>query len=102
MVASGCGIFTFCDATFKGSAANRRLADPIVGMAAVHGGGGYWMVASDGAIFNFGSAKFYGTAAGALAGQRAVGVDASPQNDGYWVASQWGGVDTASPSGMKM
>jgi hypothetical protein len=60
------------------------------------------MVAADGAIFNFGAAKFYGTAAGALAGQRAVGLDASPKNDGYWIASQWGGVDTASPTGMKM
>jgi hypothetical protein len=102
LVASDGGLFTFGDARFYGSAANRRLLDPIVGMAAAPGSGGYWLAAADGAIFSFGGARFYGSAAGALAGQRAVGVDASPTNDGYWVASQWGGVDTASPSGMRM
>jgi hypothetical protein len=37
------------------------LNQPIVGMAAVPGGGGYWEVASDGGIFSFGDAQFYGS-----------------------------------------
>src|SRR5262249_12281339 len=102
-VASDGGIFTYGDAKFYGSAGSSQLLAPIVGMSPVATGGGYWMVGADGRVFNYGStAHYYGSATGVLGGQRAVGIDASPTNDGYWVASQWGGVDTASPSGMKM
>ncbi len=101
LVASDGGIFTYGDAHFYGSAGSVHLLEPIVSMAPVATGGGYWMVAADGHVFNYG-AHFYGSAIGVLGGQRAVGIDASSTNDGYWVASQWGGVDTASASGMKM
>ena len=32
----------------------------MVGIVAVPGGGGYWLVASDGGVFAFGSAPFLG------------------------------------------
>ncbi len=103
LVATDGGIFTYGDARFYGSAGGVHLNEPIVGMAPVATDGGYWLVGADGRVFNYGSsAHFYGSATGVLGGQRAVGIDASAANDGYWVASQWGGVDTASPSGMKM
>ncbi|WP_298210038.1 G1 family glutamic endopeptidase [Ferrimicrobium sp.] len=37
------------------------LNAPIVGMAAVPNGGGYWLVAADGGVFDFGDANFYGS-----------------------------------------
>ncbi len=40
------------------------LAAPIVGMAAVPNGGGYWLVAADGGVFDFGDANFYGSLGG--------------------------------------
>ena len=40
------------------------LDAPVVGLAAVPGGGGYWEVASDGGIFSFGDAQFYGSMGG--------------------------------------
>ena len=37
------------------------LVLPIVGMASVANGSGYWMAAADGGLFAFGSAGFYGS-----------------------------------------
>jgi hypothetical protein len=48
---------------FHGSAGSLPLNKPVVGMAATHDGGGYWLVASDGGIFNYGDASFHGSAA---------------------------------------
>jgi hypothetical protein len=64
LVASDGGIFAFGDAGFYGSMGGRRLARPVVGMAAPFGGGGYWLVASDGGIFAFGDAAFAGSMGG--------------------------------------
>ncbi len=50
------------------------LNKPIVGMAAVPGGGGYWEVASDGGIFAFGDAKFYGSMGGQPLNQPIVAI----------------------------
>ena len=61
LVASDGGIFSFCDATFRGSTGATRLAQPIVGMAHTPSGNGYWLVARDGGIFAFGDAVFRGS-----------------------------------------
>ena len=37
------------------------LNRPIVGIAALPGGDGYWLVASDGGVFAFGDAGFFGS-----------------------------------------
>ena len=41
-----------------------RSTQPIVGMAVMPAGDGYYLVASDGGVFNFGSAQFYGSTGG--------------------------------------
>ena len=36
-----------------------------------------------------------------MGGQSAVAIVASPARNGYWIATQWGGVNTGTPSGLK-
>jgi len=64
LVASDGGVFAFGDATLSGSMGATPLNKPVVGMAAVPMGGGYWLVASDGGVFAFGSATFLGSMGG--------------------------------------
>ena len=56
------GIFAFGDAPFDGSTGNDALSEPMVGMAAPPGGGGYWLESADGAVFSFG-ARYLGSVA---------------------------------------
>jgi hypothetical protein len=60
MVASDGGIFSFGDASFRGSTGSTPLNKPIVGMARNPKADGYWLVASDGGIFAF-NAPFFGS-----------------------------------------
>ena len=66
-VAADGGIFSF-GPPFAGSAGGKKLAKPIVGMAATPSNNGYWLVASDGGIFSYGDAAFYGSTGAAEAG----------------------------------
>ena len=70
LVAADGGVFDFGNASFYGSTysygltglgGSHPLNAPIVGMAAVPNGGGYWLVAADGGVFDFGNASFYGS-----------------------------------------
>ena len=61
-MASDGGIFAYGDAGFFGSAGRSISTRPIVGMAATHDGGGYWLVAADGGIFAYGDAALRGSA----------------------------------------
>ena len=63
-MASDGGIFSYGDAQFYGSAGALPLAQPIVGMAGMPDGGGYWFSAADGGLFNYGDAPFYGSGTG--------------------------------------
>ena len=58
-VASDGGIFTFGDASYRGSTGGEALVAPVVGMSSPSQTG-YWEVASDGGIFSFGL-PFYGS-----------------------------------------
>jgi uncharacterized protein YkwD len=102
MVASDGGIFTFGDARYHGSAGGHFLPAPIHGMAVDKSGGGYWMVSDDGHVYAYGNAPNYGSANGMMSGQPASGIASSPNGAGYWVATQWGGVDTATKTGMRI
>ena len=93
-VASDGGIFSFGDAQFYGSMGGHPLNQPIVGMAAVPGGGGYWEVASDGGIFSFGDAQFYGSMGGHPLNKPVVGMAAVPGGGGYWEVASDGGIFT--------
>jgi hypothetical protein len=52
---------TGAGAPFLGIHGRDTAQRPIVGMAVMPAGDGYYLVASDGGIFNYGSAKFYGS-----------------------------------------
>jgi polysaccharide biosynthesis protein PslG len=71
-----------------------RLNQPIVGMAATPGGGGYWLVAGDGGIFTFGDARFYGSTGAIRLNQPIVGMAATPGGGGYWLVAGDGGIFT--------
>jgi hypothetical protein len=92
LVASDGGIFTFGDATFKGSTGAIHLNRPIVGMAATPDGGGYWLVASDGGIFTFGDATFKGSTGAIHLNRPIVGMAATPDGGGYWLVASDGGI----------
>ena len=59
------------------------LNKPVVGMTAVPGGGGYWLVASDGGIFTYGDAEFYGSTGSLHLNKPVVGMAATPDGKGY-------------------
>ncbi len=92
LVASDGGIFSFGGAGFYGSMGGRPLNKPVVGIAAVPGGGGYWEVASDGGIFSFGSAQFYGSMGGRPLNKPVVGIASTPTGGGYWEVAADGGI----------
>ena len=51
-------------AQFYGSTGAIHLAQPIVAMAAMPTGGGYWFSAADGGLFSYGDAPFLGSGVG--------------------------------------
>ncbi len=85
-------VYSFGGARNYGSMAGHRLAEPVVGMAALPTGKGYWLVASDGGVFAFGSAHFYGSEGGKKLASPIVGMAALPTGKGYWLVASDGGV----------
>ena len=87
------GVFSFGDARFAGSVANRPLAAPIVGLAADPTGNGYWLAGRDGGVFAFGDAAFHGSIGnpGAMIAP-IVAIAATPSGQGYWLVGADGGV----------
>ncbi|MHB1534133.1 MAG: hypothetical protein ACYC1D_05885 [Acidimicrobiales bacterium] len=69
-------------------------AAPIVGIAATHDGGGYWLVASDGGVFAFGDAVFHGSlpSLGVVPAAPIVGIAATHDGGGYWLLGADSGV----------
>ena len=80
-----------CANAFHGSMDGASLNEPIVGMASIPGGGGYWLVAADGGIFSF-DAPFYGSMGGQHLNQPIVGMASTPDGKGYWLVAADGGV----------
>lgn len=68
------------------------LNAPIVGMAALPDGQGYWLVGADGGVFSFGLAQFYGSTGGLKLNAPIVGMAATPDGAGYWLVASDGGV----------
>ena len=90
MVAKDGGIFAF-DAPFDGSMGGLHLNAPIVGMAALPNGGGYWLVGADGGIFAFG-APFDGSMGGKALDAPIVGITATSDGGGYWFVGADAGI----------
>jgi Tol biopolymer transport system component/ribosomal protein L24E len=91
-VAADGGIFSFGDASFAGSTGDKKLNQPIVGMASSPTGRGYWFVAADGGIFSFGDATFYGSTGDKKLNRPIVGMAPSPTGRGYWFVAADGGI----------
>ncbi|MHB1499023.1 MAG: hypothetical protein ACYCXN_14070, partial [Acidimicrobiales bacterium] len=69
-----------------------KLPSPIVGGAAVPGGGGYWLVAANGGVYSFGDARFFGSPGGKRLNRPVVGMAATPDGRGYWLVASDGGI----------
>ncbi|HWE55197.1 MAG TPA: hypothetical protein VG435_06765 [Acidimicrobiales bacterium] len=92
MVTADGGVYSYDGARFYGSTGGRRLAQPLVGIAASSDGRGYYLVAADGGVFTYGDARFEGSAAGHPLAAPVVGIAAAPGGHGYWLAAADGGV----------
>ena len=91
------GVFSFptganSPAPFLGSLGNLTLNVPIVGMAVMPAGDGYYEVASDGGVFAFGSAQFYGSMGGTKLNKPVVGMAVTFDGGGYWLVASDGGI----------
>ncbi len=84
-----------------GLSGTKPLAAPIVGMASIPGGSGYYLVGADGGVFNFGSAPYHGSTytygITGLSGSHPlnapiVGMASTPHGNGYWLVAADGGV----------
>jgi ribosomal protein L24E len=84
-----------------GLSGSHPLAAPIVGMANLPSGKGYYLVGADGGVFNFGSAPYHGstysygiTGLGGAHPLNApiVGMASTPHGNGYWLVAADGGV----------
>jgi hypothetical protein len=53
MVASDGGIFSFGDASFRGSLGGNSMSVPIVGMSPNYAAGGYYVVNANGQVWKF-------------------------------------------------
>ena len=83
-----------CAGSLAGLPARQYLRAPIVGMAALGDGSGYWLVATDGGVFNFGHAQTFGSLGGLTLNKPIVGMAAKPDGSGYWLVAADGGVFT--------
>jgi len=90
-VASDGGIFSF-GAPFFGSMGGQPLNKPIVAMAVMPDGGGYFEVASDGGLFVFGNAVFAGSMGGQPLNSPIVGMAVVPNGTGYCEVASDGGL----------
>ncbi|HVA06958.1 MAG TPA: immunoglobulin domain-containing protein [Acidimicrobiales bacterium] len=77
-----------------GSMAGKTLNAPIVGIASLPGGAGYWLVASDGGVFTFGQAQYYGSMGGKPLNAPIVGIVSTPDGGGYYLVASDGGIFT--------
>ncbi len=69
-----------------------NTVSPVVGMAAVPNGSGYWVVRSNGAVTAHGSAVNYGSMAGKPLTAPITHVVATPDAKGYWLVASDGGI----------
>jgi hypothetical protein len=76
-----------------------RLNAPVVGVAALPSGAGYWLVGADGGVFTV-NAPFYGSEGGLPISAPVVGIAGTPDGHGYWLVAADGGVFTFGNAGF--
>jgi hypothetical protein len=96
----GPDVVGFGDAANLGSTSSTVLASPIVGLAAVPAGGGYWEAAADGGVFAFGGAAFFGSLGDQTINAPIAGIAAAPDGKGYWLVAADGGVFAFGSAGF--
>ena len=85
-------MLSYGDARYFGGTGARRLAAPVVAMAATPDGQGYWLVGANGSVYSFGDAVFYGPARHLSLPEPIVGFASTPDGRGYWMVSSHGAV----------
>ncbi len=68
------------------------LGGPVVGMASVPDGSGYWLVDAQGAVSAHGAAANYGSMGGHLLNALMTHIVATPDGAGYWLVAADGGT----------
>jgi hypothetical protein len=76
------------------------LNAPVVGVAALPGGQGYWLLGADGGVFSYGLAQFYGSTGGLRLNAPVVGMASTPDGGGYWLVARDGGIFAFGDAGF--
>jgi hypothetical protein len=93
-VASANGsVYSMHGAPYHGNAQG-RVHGIVVGIAATHSGGGYYLLDSAGDIFPFGDAVSHGSEAGKQLNAPIIALAPTPSGHGYWLLGRDGGVFT--------
>jgi hypothetical protein len=93
VTASG-AVKTFGGAGWWGSTSTKHLNAPMIGMAVLPNGLGYWLAGSDGGVFSFGEAKFYGSLGAKTlpSGHSIIAIVGTRSGLGYWLVDASGVV----------
>ena len=84
-----------------GLSGSNPISAPVVGMAALPGGGGYYLATASGSVYNFGAAPSHGDTytygITGLSGAKPlnapiVAMATTPHGNGYWLVAADGGV----------
>ena len=86
------GVLTYGSARFFGSPTGKRLAAPVVAMAASPDGSGYWLVGADGGVLAYGDARYFGGTSARQLYAPIVDMAPTPDGGGYWLVSMDGGI----------
>jgi len=78
----------------------RPLPGPVVGIASVPDGSGYWLVDAAGGVSPHGSAKSYGSMAGNTLNSAISHIVATSDGKGYWLVSADGGIFAFGDAGF--
>jgi len=73
---------------------------PVVGMASLPDGGGYWLVRSDGSVSTHGAAANYGSMAGTPLNAPVAHIVATTDGRGYWMVASDGGIFSFGDAGF--
>jgi N-acetylmuramoyl-L-alanine amidase len=93
------GAFAFGSSSLTPNSVTNPNA-PMVGMAMVPDGRGYWLVGSDGGIFSYGDASFYGSTGSLVLNAPIIGMAATPDGHGYWLVARDGGIFNYGDAGF--
>ena len=92
LAAADGGLFSFCNATFHGSAGGAPIPGHVVAMVPSKSGNGYWMAGTDGSVYAFGDAPAKGSMSGRPLAAPIVGMARTASGNGYWLVGADGGI----------